>query len=185
MADLTTLATVKEYLEIETSDTEFDSLLTRQITASSRQIEIYCNRAFDIQSYSETYDGTASDLLFLKQTPIQSVTSLSIDDESLGADEFKIYDDYLRLVSGLFTVGKLNVAVQYTAGHYDSQSASPPSDVEDACVQLVAFKFNLRSAEGLEARRINQSSESFAGVAIPLSVAVILDIYRRRRHGVI
>jgi len=185
MADLTTLANVKEYLDIESDDDSLDSLLERLIAASSRQMEAYCNRVFEVQSYSETYDGTASDLIFLKNTPIQSVSSLSIDDGALEADEFKIYDDYLHLVSGLFTPGQLNVSVQYSAGCYDPQTESPPSEVEDACIQLTAFKFNLRGAEALDERRVNQNTESFSGAAIPLSVAIILDKYRRPRHGAV
>ena len=80
MADLTTLANVKQYLDIESDDTTFDSLLERLITASSMQIESYCNCDFTIQDYSETYDGTASDILFLNHIPIVEVSSVSIDD---------------------------------------------------------------------------------------------------------
>ncbi len=185
MADLTMLANVKEYLDIESADTAFDSLLQRLIAASSRQIEAYCNRVFEIKSYSENYDGNASDILFLKNTPITSVSSLSIESESVDSADFKVYDDYLRLVSRLFTPGELNIAVQYSAGYYDPQSESAPAEVEDACIQLTAFKFNLRGAEGLDEKRANQNTESFAGVAIPLSVAIILDKYRRPMHGAI
>jgi hypothetical protein len=179
MADLTTLSNLKEYLDIEADDTEFDSLLSRLIEASSRQIEAYCRRAFDIQSYSETYDGNASDILFLKQAPIVSVASLSVDDQAVAGEDFKVYDDYVRLLSRLFTPGTLNVSVVYTAGFYDAQAESPPADIENACIQLAAFKYNLRGAEGLAERRINQTGDSFAGLAIPLSVAIILDRYRR------
>jgi len=185
MADLTTLANVKEYLDIEADDNAYDSLIQRLITASSSQVETYCNRVFETQDYSESYDGNASDILFMNNTPIVSVTSLSIEGEGLDPDEFKVYDDYVRLVSRLFTPGQLNVSVQYSAGYYDPQTESPPADVEDACIQLVAFKFNLRGAEGLDERRVNQNAESFAGVAIPLSVAIILDKYRRPRHGAV
>lgn len=185
MPDLTTLSKAKEYLDIESDDTEFDSLLERLITASSRQIEAYCNRKFEIQSYSETCDGAASDILFLDHTPVVSVTSLSIDDESVAAEDFKVYDDYIRLLSRLFAPGALNVSVTYSAGYFDAQSESPPVDLEDACIQLVAFKYNLRGADGFSERRIGQSSESFAGAAIPLSVAIILDKYRRPRVGTV
>ncbi|GAB4332485.1 MAG: hypothetical protein Kow0099_04250 [Candidatus Abyssubacteria bacterium] len=179
MADLTTLSNLKEYLDIEQDDTEFDSLLARLIEASSRQIEAYCRRTLDIQSYSESYDGNASDILFLRQTPIVSVASLTIDEEPVAAEDFKVYDDYVRLLSRLFRPGTLNVSVAYTAGYYDASTESPPADVEDACIQLAAFKYNLRGAEGLAERRINQTADSFAGLAIPLSVAIILDRYRR------
>ena len=185
MVDLTTLANVKEYLDIEPDDTRFDSVLEKLITASSRQVEAYCNRTFEICGFTESYDGNASDILFLNNAPIVSVTSLSIDDESLQPDDFHVYDDYVRLESRLFTRGVLNVSVEYSAGHFDSQAESPPADVEDACIQLVAFKFGLRGAEGLAERRVNQSADRFAGVAIPLSVAIILDKYRRTRMGAV
>lgn len=185
MVDLTTLAKAKEYLDIESDDAEFDSLLERLITASSRQIEAYCGRRFEIQSYSEQYDGNASDILFLDNSPVVSVATLSIDDESIQAEDFKVYDDYVRLVSRLFTPGELSVSIEYSAGYFDAQAESPPADIEDACIQLVAFKYNLRGAEGLSERRVNQASDSFAGVAIPLSVAIILDKYRRAKLGAV
>ena len=65
MADLTTLADVKEYLDIEADDNAYDSLIQRLITASSSQVETYCNRVFETQDYSESYDGNASDILFM------------------------------------------------------------------------------------------------------------------------
>lgn len=185
MADLTTLANVKEYIDIKSEDTAFDSLIERLIEASTTQIESYCGRVFQIQDYSESCDGNASDILFLNHTPIVSVGSLSIDDEDIDATEFKVYDDYVRLVARLFTPGKLNVSVEYSAGYFDPQTESPPSDLEDACIQLVAFKFNLRAADGLAQSRVNEITYSYVDLAIPLSVAVILDKYRRLRVAAI
>jgi len=185
MPDLTTLANVKEHLDIESGDTEFDQLIERLISASSRQIERYCGRPFDIRAYSESYDGNASDILFLNYTPIVSVTAVSIDEEALATDQYKVYDDYVRLVSRLFTWGKQNVTIAYSAGFYDAASESPPADLEDACIQLVAFKYTMRGAEGLSRRDVNQVSDSFAAAAIPLSVALILDRYRRARVGAV
>ncbi len=185
MADLTNLENLKQHLDIESDDTEFDSLLQRLITAASEQIEAYCGRTFDVRDYSETYDGGASDILFLRNTPIVSVASLSIDDEIIEPAEYKVYDDYLRLVSRLFTPGLRNVSVDYSAGCFDPQTESPPVDLEDACIQLAAFKYNLRGAEGLERKRVNQVTDSFSGAAIPLSVAIILDKYRRPKYGAV
>jgi hypothetical protein len=181
MPDLTTLANVKEYLDIESSDTKYDQTLTRLISAASRQIESYCSRFFEIRAYNESYDGNASDILVLANTPLVSITSVSIDGEIIASEDYKVYDDYVRLVERLFTPGKQNVSVQYSAGLYDAASESPPADLEDACIQLIAFKYTMRGSEGLSQRHVNQVSDSFAGAAIPLSVALILDKYRRRR----
>lgn len=185
MADLTTLANVKEYLDIENDDTSLDSLLTRLIAASSRQVEAFCDRVFDIQSYSEKYDGNASDILFLNHTPIIAVASLSIDDEAIPIDDFKVYDDYVRLISRLFTPGELNVSIDYSAGCFNAATESPPADLEDACIQLVAFKYNLRGASGLAEKRVGGAADVFAGNALPLSVVIILDKYRRLKFGAV
>jgi uncharacterized phiE125 gp8 family phage protein len=185
MADLTTLADVKEYLDIGADEATFDSLLGRLITASSRQIEAHCGRALEIKSYTETYDGNASDILFLDNTPIVSVVSLELDGEAVQPEDYKAHDDYIRLLSRLFAPGELNVAVTYSAGLFDAGAGAPPADLEDACIQLVAFKFNLRGADGLTDRRANQTAEKFVGAAIPLSVAIILDKYRKVKVGAV
>ncbi|RJP24764.1 MAG: hypothetical protein C4520_03530 [Candidatus Abyssobacteria bacterium SURF_5] len=185
MADLTTLANVKEHLDIESGETQFDQLLARMITASSRQIEAYCNRTFGITARTELYDGNASDILFLDHTPIVSVASVAIDEEAMAADEYKVYDDYVRLCSRLFTPGEQNVEIQYSAGFYDPAIESPPPDLEDACIQLVSFKYFMRGAEGITSRQVNKVTDNFASAAIPLSVALILDKYRRARVGAV
>jgi hypothetical protein len=185
MPDLTTVANVKEYLDIDSGDTTFDSLIDRLIKAASMQIESYCNCDFQTKDYSEDYDGSASDILFLSHVPIVSVTSLSIGDEAVDAADFKVYGEYLRLVARLFTSGKLNVSVEYSAGYFDPQTESPPDDLEDACIQLTAFKFSLRGADGFKQRHVNQITYSYADLAIPLSAAIILDKYRRPRMAAV
>ena len=185
MPDLTTLADVKEYLDIETGDTRHDQLLARLITAASRQIEIYCRRSFDIRACTETLDGNASDILFLANTPLVSVASVSIDGEALAPAEYKAYDEYIRLVDRVFAPGLRNVAIDYSAGLYTPGTDSPPADLEDACIQLVSFKYTLRGAEALERREVNQVTDSFAAMAIPLSVALTLDKYRRPLVGAV
>jgi hypothetical protein len=62
---------------------------------------------------------------------------------------------------------------------FDAQAGSPPADLEDACIQLVAFKHTMHGSDGLAERRVNQTTDTFAGLSIPLTVAVILDKYRR------
>ena len=178
MNELTTLKAVKDYLDIGEGDTSSDTRLCMLIEASSLHCEVYCRRVFEVVNYSETYDGNACDILFVKHTPITAVWTLQQDGEGIAAEDFKFYDDYLRLQQSLFTPGELNVAVSYSAGYYDpSKGESPPSDVEDACIQLVAFKYMFRQSSDAKDR-----SGGLEGAALPLSVAIILDKYRRYRY---
>jgi len=164
MSKLTTLHAVKEYLGIEQFDTSqnADADLLALIRSASEDIEKYCGRTFEIQRHSEIYDGNASDILFLNHTPIHSVCEVKID--SAIEEDFEIRDDYIWLRNGLFTAGQQNVAVNYCAGYF-RRGDEPPSDLQDACIQLVTVRRTLPNTytEGL----------------LPLSVAIILDKYRK------
>jgi hypothetical protein len=98
-------------------------------------------------SYSESYDGDGSDTLFLKQKPVNSVTSLSISGTDVTASEYKVYQEgYIRLVSSVgtpiseaiyrpssrFPVGQQNVAVVYSA------SSDPPARVRLAAKMMIS-----------------------------------------------
>lgn len=73
---LTTLAKAKEYLRADGSD---DSLITNLINSASARIETYCQRQFLSRDYSEWYDGTGDQELFVENIPVTAVTRLSRD----------------------------------------------------------------------------------------------------------
>ena len=167
--DFVGLSDVKAYLDIDRVEHGQDDRLRGLITAASRQIERYCNRFIAIRPYSELHDGNASDILFLRHAPIRCIESLLIQGKPLQPDEYKAHDDYVRLESRLFGAYPDSVLVAYCAGYYYPDIESPPQPIVDACIELVAFKFQSQCDEGL----------------IPLSVAILLDNYRigkRRAH---
>ena len=103
----------------------------------------------DSVQYTESYDGDGSDTLVLKNSPIVSVASLSIDSVALGPTEYVVYSvGYIRLVSGspsssivramgsvaaTFPIGQQNVDIVYTA-----HSASVPAYVKLAAFLMVS-----------------------------------------------
>ncbi len=185
MADYTTLAAVKAHLDQAASDTTFDTLLTRLLSAASRQIDAYCGRGIAQAAYADALDGSGTPVLFPTESPLVSVTAITRDDEAVDLSTVTVYPDYLRLTDGsVWTRGARNVAVSYTAGFYDSGTADPPADIEDACVQLVAFKFTRRGREGLDSERVAQQSDALEPVPLPASVTALLAAYRRPRLGV-
>lgn len=84
------------------------------------------------QQYTEDYDGDGTDTLFLKHSPVVSVSSLSIDDVNYQSTEYEVYDSgYIRLVGyrgsaidnalgtygAVFPIGQNNITVVYTANN--------------------------------------------------------------------
>ncbi len=67
---LTTVANARDYLSVAAGHTE---LITRLINAATDRIEKYCGRQFRARDYSEWYDGTGSNELYLPEYPIQTV----------------------------------------------------------------------------------------------------------------
>ena len=70
MANYVTLAEVKNYLKINSS--EHDSRLSNLITYGCSVIESYCGRTFSSNTYTELYDGGTSSI-FVKNIPVNNV----------------------------------------------------------------------------------------------------------------
>ena len=82
-ADLTTLANVKDWLNVQGSTD--DVRLQRLLTASSVFIQRWLNRWIASQSYSDVFDGQGNDMIIFPNYPVSSVQSLSIDTISIPA----------------------------------------------------------------------------------------------------
>lgn len=170
--DLTTLAKVKEYLELDSSDTTYDTLLSHLITAASDFIQSYCNRWFNEKSYSkEEYDGTGDSRLNLKQYPVSSSSSFTLEKNQAvdNSDNWTTYDgkDYwihydegiVELYADIFTKAPRKYRVSYTAGY-----SSVPVDLEWACWKIVSAIFNKRKAEGISQESLGDYSVHFMDI---------------------
>jgi hypothetical protein len=69
--DLTTTAKVKEYLGI--TDSTYDTVIDTIVTSTSCEMEIYCNRQFELDIYIQQDIGEGEDIIRLPNTPIDSV----------------------------------------------------------------------------------------------------------------
>jgi hypothetical protein len=81
---LTTLAQVKDYLEIQTD--ESDSFLTRLIDSASQFVLTWIGRdTFGLRSYTQNFRGTGRPSVMLFNWPVQSVTSVGIAGSAVAA----------------------------------------------------------------------------------------------------
>jgi hypothetical protein len=156
--DLVSMAEVKAYLggDLQSND---DAVLARLISAASAFFVTACGRPILEQSYSELYDGKGNGRLYLRHTPVTSVSSLSIDGAivpqamSPGESGWRLNSNIVLLFGHWFGRGLVNVAVAYTAGY-----AAPPADAAEAVMELVGLRYRGRD-------RLGKTSESIGGMA--------------------
>lgn len=108
--NLTTTALVKAYLGI--TSTEYDSVIDTIVTQTSCEMEIYCNRQFELDTYIEQGIGSGEDVIRLPNTPIDSVlysaygSSGAIEitfDGTSGVGNVDVQDKAVILSTGLTT----------------------------------------------------------------------------------
>jgi len=183
VADLTTLADVKEWLSIPTSTISDDALLQRLITAMSSSAESYMGRTIASATYTETLNGRGKSVLAFGQAPVTAVTSVTVDGvaipsrASTGSRGYAFDQQLLYLDGYAFTRGVLNVTLVYAAGF-----AAVPSDIAQAVIQLVGLRYKSRE-------HIGESSKQLAGGGVswfhevPQEVLAIFDQYKRPYAG--
>jgi uncharacterized phiE125 gp8 family phage protein len=156
--DLVSIADVKAYLggDLQSND---DAVLSRLISAASAFFVTACARPILQQTYSELYDGKGNGRLYLRNTPVVSVTSLSIDSITVpqatapGQSGWRLNNNIVLLFGHWFNRALANVAVTYVAGY-----AAPPADVAEAVMELVGLRYRGRD-------RLGKVSESMGGMA--------------------
>lgn len=151
--ELTTLEQVKAQLGPVTGDQE--ALLQVLITSISRHILTRTGRQAlnGVAAFTDVLDGSGSDKQFVREYPIQTVTSVTVFGQTVppSADGFTagwVHDPYAIILQpgttiggiisaatylqpmGRFPKGRRNVSVTYTAGYATSggPEAFPPQD---------------------------------------------------------
>ena len=162
--DLTTLATLQNYLSPGSSDTV---LLQRLLTSASIAIENYLNLDIISQSYSDVYDGNGRRVMFLPQSPITAVASVTVNGNTIPAGSvtaagFYFTKDKIILNGYEFCKGYGNVAIAYTAGY-----AAAPPDIEQFCIGTVQYWLNDRQRAGEVSKTMGGQTISYSQADMP------------------
>jgi hypothetical protein len=184
---LTDLDSVKSYLKIDPAITSDDDRLTGLINGCSTAIENYCRRTFATTTYTdEEYDGNQTQLLNLLHYPVQSVSSVSLNDVVLDPSQYKFkkrtgvlsrVGPYPNTFTGLsinrfqtvWNRGFSNILVTYTAG-YDTI----PDDLNLACQMYVAAVYR---ADIASFSTTFNDGMAFKSDAMPVQVKMMLQPY--------
>lgn len=148
-------------------------------------IETYIGRRLTIEEYDEIQDGNGRSVLYLKECPVQSVTSLEVNGETISvAAPGAITSPPQRCIiaknqralqftdGSVFTVGPAMVRVVYKAG-YDEV----PGDIVTAGTVWIAFLFKNRDRLGITQQSIGGQQTYFTD-KMPDPVKTILDRHR-------
>jgi hypothetical protein len=182
--DLCALADVTAWLQ--TGANPFpavdDALLARLITAASRFIESWLDRRIALCDWIEIRDGNGGQRLAFANVPVTQIWSLSIDGLTIppapanggfGAG-YVFSPTEVALRGYVFTRRAQNVSVTYTAGY-----ASVPSDIAQACVELVCQRYRERSRIGEVSKSlIGGETVSFSQKDMSDDVKTLLSQYR-------
>lgn len=188
--DLITLAQAYAWLGITNGSD--DANLQLAITAYSQLIADWCSRTFVATNFNEVYDGHDSRRLMLRNYPINSVSSLSINGRALCAvtticdPGYKFSGRSVDLFGGMmFCRGLENIAISYNAGF-----VAIPADLQMACLDWMKAGYLSRQRDsGLAAQQAGDHAEKYLpGGAVtilgtetapmPASVYAVLSQYR-------
>lgn len=199
--DLTTLAAVKQYIGPGLQGTQSDALLSGLITAYSQFIERYCGRRFASQQYTERRNGNGGCEMVLTNFPVTAVASLTVYGSAIGyplggggtlipaaadptqpgwalVDSVQGDQRILLLQGGYeYCRGRANVVIVYTAGY--ANTAAVPTDLAEACNELVTLRYRSRDWEGYLSKQLApQEIVRFDTKGIPERISMLLDPYQ-------
>lgn len=129
------------------------------VESATDSIEQACNRTFALASYTETHDGDNQPRIWLRQRPVVSVTSVTVNNAAMNAADYTV-DTRLGCIwhgaQGLSGPGRQrrpgwqsgvqNIVVTYTAGY----SAIPASVKRAAIVQCKYLSDSSRASSVYE-----------------------------------
>lgn len=186
---LATLQEVKDWIGgFDPADTSQDARLNLMLSAADKIIKDYCETEFvPTAETNEVLDGTRSDVIVPKNSPIISVQKVVFNVNTLGqggtqlaTDEFYFTPDAIILSARMTPQGRGLVRLDYTHGY-----ASVPEPVKMACLMAVegTYRRLTRGTLGLSSRAKEGESESYLSAwnlesGLPKEAMALLVPYR-------
>lgn len=144
--DLATLEVVKQFLGV--TGTNGDAVLARQIRQISQEIFNYLQRStYRSLAYTDVVDGHGGRSVFLQQWPVTSITSVTIDGQTVplsvdGSDGYVLQGwngfppglvQSVDLIGYGYCKGRQNCSISYVAGYRISDEAQTiPAEPTDS-----------------------------------------------------
>lgn len=170
MADLTTLASVREYLQKAADDVEDDALISSLITRLSALVEGYVGRKLVAESgdnpITELKNGQGTPFVRASRYPMTALNELhQSTDQVFDATTLIASDDYIvdldqgivKLKGGIFLSGFRNVSLDY------DQTLVVDGGLDQKLVEMVAKALNEKDNLGITSLSLKDGSMTKAG----------------------
>jgi hypothetical protein len=183
--DLCELQDVKDYLfrggGNQTSTD--DNLLQRLITAASEWIRQETSRHFEAGNYTEVRSGQGGRILFFRNPPANSVSSLYVDGNAIparnanvtayGENGYAFDENKIFLTGYSFNRGVMNVQMTYAIAN---NTTFP--DLEEVCIEAVSWAYREIDRLGMISKVLAGEQVNFNLDAMSKRSRKILDHYR-------
>lgn len=178
-----TVADVKRYATNLPQTAGADELLRDLIASEQSLIEQYVECRLESATYTETLDGNNVTLLPVNNWPITAVSSVTVDGVAWTfAPAGSAQVGYRFNKRSLIAVGQRwpedhqNVVVTYTAGF--APGSPEMSTAKQACIELVVYRFNERSRQGVASKSISGETVTYRESDIPVAIKARLNDFR-------
>lgn len=169
---LITLAEAKTHLNLSAS-TASDTELNAMILVACELVQAYADRTWDVGSVTQTFDG-GGDTFLLAQSPITSVTSVTVSGTALAATAYSA-----SLSAGIVwtdvptTCDRQNVVIVYAVG-----AASPPTLAKQGALETVRHLWQTQRGTTVRQPLVGDEYPTGEGYSLPRRVQELLDPLR-------
>jgi uncharacterized phiE125 gp8 family phage protein len=177
---LVSIDTVRRLVLDDPDDVSKDDVLTELINGCTGAIEDFCGRKFKQRTYTdEQYSGSGGKVLYLKQYPVSSVTSVRVlddddNEETIEVTRKDLEAGMLYSPNSYWPKGDMNILASYTAGY-----GTIPSNLSLACALLVEFYYKLSVADFSSV--FGEGNVTIRPEAFPGKVKSLIGPYKRVR----
>jgi len=189
---LCTVAQVCESIGINSPSADLTAFLSSAIDRVSKKFESYCQLPLKEQSFIGHYNGSGTNILYVNNFPITSVTSIKYRSNPLNSysnaitvSGCSIYSNKIISYNDTFPYGNLSIEIIYNAGY-----STVPYDIEQIAIEateIILKESNIKSAKSQntlgELSRQADASLGFNTTFIDLNPRFkeVLDFYKKRR----
>jgi len=163
-----------------------DTLLQQLLNTAADVIDNQCNTRFVSTAVSgEEHSGNGGRVLQPDHRPVISVSSITVDDETLSSSEYELvdyrwleipkantYNARLRSYTGAWSEGTNNISLSYTYGY-----AAVPTQIKLATMKLAAAWYLRDGNYGIKSESMGPRSVTYSDETIPPDVRALLDPY--------
>jgi hypothetical protein len=139
------LCTEQDVRDIQTIPVTIPETWSEMVEGMIRQHTGLNKLAITEATYTDTKSGDNSTFMRLKNSPITSVTSVTIDGVSVSLSDVYVGEYFIQLETGVFTYGTRNVVIVYTAG-----GGTVTPDIRMAAAEMIVAIANYYGRAGAD-----------------------------------